>query len=214
MTEQGKALYIVGAGGFGREVFCWAEQHPDCGRRWAIRGFYDDNPDALRDYDYPTPVLGALAAIEARDDRCYLLAIGDSKLRRRIGQSLLAAGCELLTLIHPSVVLGRNIRLGRGVILCPQVTLTCDIELGDGVVLNAHSSIGHDVRVGAWSSLMGHCELNGGCVLEEAVYLGTGSRMIPGKRAEAEAFIGAGSVVLQNVAAGTRVFGNPARRID
>ena len=208
-----KALYIIGAGGFGREVFSWAEHHPDCGKRWAICGFYDDNLEALNRFDYPVGVVGKVSEAEASDACCYVLAIGDSLVRRRIGRELLDAGCELQTLIHPTVTLGRNVQLGRGVLLCPQVTLTCDIELGDGVVMNAHSSIGHDVKVADWCSLMGHCELNGGCVLEEAVYMGTGSRMIPGRRAGAEAFIGAGSVVLQSVPAGARVFGNPARRI-
>ncbi len=42
-----KKLLIVGAGGFGRELYVWASQHPDCGRAWTLAGFLDDNADAL-----------------------------------------------------------------------------------------------------------------------------------------------------------------------
>ena len=36
----------------------------------------------------------------------------------------------------------------------------------------------------------------------------------PGKKVGDDAFIGIGSVVINNVKAGTKVFGNPAKRID
>ena len=38
-----KKLYIIGAGGFGREVLGWARQCPLCGSEWIIGGFIDDN---------------------------------------------------------------------------------------------------------------------------------------------------------------------------
>ena len=34
-------VYIVGAGGFGREVAHWLTQSPDCGTKWRLAGFLD-----------------------------------------------------------------------------------------------------------------------------------------------------------------------------
>ena len=42
-----KKLYIVGAGGFGREVYAWVKQHPEFNKSWTLEGFLDDNADAL-----------------------------------------------------------------------------------------------------------------------------------------------------------------------
>ncbi len=38
-----KRLFIIGAGGFGREVFSWIQQIPNRDREWAFGGFLDDD---------------------------------------------------------------------------------------------------------------------------------------------------------------------------
>ena len=44
-----------------------------------------------------------------------------------------------------------------------------------------------------------------------SVFIGSGARVIPGKRVGDGANVGAGSVVIRSVDPGDRVFGNPAR---
>lgn len=206
-----KQLIIVGAGGFGREVFAWASQHPDCGKQWSVAGFLDDNPEALEGYGYPCGVTGAIRDWKPGRDERFVCAIGDPAVKRAVCESLLARGAEFLTLIHPTVVLGTNIKLGRGVVLCPRVTLTADIVLGDFAAVNCHSSIGHDVRVGAWTTISGHCDITGCCELGEESFLGSGARILPGRRLGERAFVGGGAVVIRSVKPGQRVFGNPAK---
>lgn len=50
--------------------------------------------------------------------------------------------------------------------------------------------------------------------LEHNCSIGAGAVLLPGVRIGAYALVGAGSVVTRDVAAGSRVAGNPARRID
>ncbi len=209
------SVYIVGAGGFGREVFAWAQQHPLAGKAWSIGGFIDDNINALAQYDYPVDVVGTIERCLSADfpPAKMLLAIGDPKTRASVAQRLSFGGHEWMTLIHPSCVIGHNVRFGRGCIICPHTTLTCDISLGDGVIVNAHSSIGHDVTVGDWTTMSGHCELTGGCLVGAGAFLGCGSHVLPGMSIGNHAHVGAGSVVLQSVPDSTRVFGNPARAV-
>lgn len=208
-----KKLFIVGAGGFGREIFSWASDHPDCGKEWEIAGFLDDNPRALDNYNLPVSDIMPFAGHQPEKLAYYVCAIGSPGVKRQVCESLESRGAQFISLVHPSVALGRGVILGRGVVLCPHVTLTCDINLGDFVMFNCYSSAGHDVVVGDWSTISGHCDLTGHCHLERAVFLGSGARVIPGKRIGAEAYIGAGSVVIQSIPPKAKVFGNPAQKV-
>ena len=156
-----KKLYIVGAGGFGREIFSWASDHPDCGKEWEVAGFLDDDPGALDNYNLPVSGIMPVAGHQPDKLTCYVCAIGSPAVKRQVCESLESRGAQFISLVHPSVVLGRGVILGRGVVLCPHVTLTCDINLGNFVMFNCHSSAGHDVVVGDWSTISGHCDLTG-----------------------------------------------------
>lgn len=209
-----KNLIIAGAGGFGREVFAWAMASPECGEAWQIVGFLDDNLSALEDFDYPVEVIDTVEAYEPGPDDVFLCAIGSPQVRFDVCEKLLSRGAEFITLIHPSVVIGGNVTLGQGVIVCPQAVLTVDVTLGDFVIVNCMSSVGHDVNIGAYSTLSGHCDVTGNAQIGEGTLLGSGARILPGKSVGADALVGAGAVVIRSVGDGQKVFGNPAVRFD
>ena len=206
-----KRVIIVGAGGFGREVFNWAKDHPDCGNAWEIAGFLDDNPRALEGYNYEVSILDPATSHHPAADELFLCAIGTPTVKRMVCQRLLDRGGEFLTLVHPSVILGRNVQLGCGVVLCPGVVLTCDIRVGDFAMINCLSSAGHDACIGNWATISAHCDMTGQTELGEMAFMGSGARILPGKKVGPRALVGAGSVVLGNVASDSKVFGNPAR---
>lgn len=205
-----KNLIIIGAGGFGREVHAWASQHPDCGRAWRIAGFLDDDPSALDGFHHRGAVLAGIADYSVQRDDCFTCAIGDPAVRKKICGALLDRGAEFIRLVHPTAVLGANVRLGQGVVVCPYATLTVDVRLGDFVIVNCHSTVGHDAQIGAWSTLSGHCDVTGQVRVGESVFLGSGARVTPGRSVGAGAVVGAGSVVIRSVREGQKVFGNPA----
>lgn len=206
-----KSLYIVGAGGFGREVYCWLHDAFATERAWEFSGFLDDNLEALRNFDYEKGVVSTIDGFSPAADDLFVCGIGSVPAKRNICEPLLKRGAQFLTVVHPSVIVGDNVRLGKGVVLCPGVVLTCDIRLGDMVMVNCQSSAGHDVSIGAWSTVSGHCDLTGQTTLGAGAFLGSGARVIPGKTIGDDAVVGAGSVVIRSVAAGQKVFGVPAR---
>ncbi|MDH4064475.1 MAG: acetyltransferase [Acidobacteriota bacterium] len=208
-----KQLYIVGAGGFGREVFAWCSQHPDCGRQWDIAGFLDDARGALEGYAYPRPVLGGIRDWRPSADALFVCAIGRPAQKKPVCEALRDRGATFLTIVHPSVVLGSNVRLGTGVVVCPGVMLTSDVELGDFVMVNCGASAGHDVHVGAYSTVSAHCDLTGGVRLGEGVFCGSHASVFPGRTVDDWAVVGAGAIVVTHVAARTTVVGNPATRL-
>lgn len=204
-----KPLYIVGAGSFGRELHSYVLRHPAHGHVWTFAGFLDDNPDALADYGRFAPVI-PLSGHLPDPYGVYLCGLGRPATKARLMESLLRAGAEFIHFVHPSVLLGERVRLGRGVILCPGVILTCDISLGDFVTINLNTTIGHDVTVGEWTTVSSQCDLTGHVQVEAGVFIGSKASVIPGRRIGAGSLVAAGAVVFRAVTPGVTVAGNPA----
>jgi sugar O-acyltransferase (sialic acid O-acetyltransferase NeuD family) len=208
-----KRLLIVGAGGFGREILCWARDLEPTQAEWEIGGFLDANPAALDGFDVPLEILGDPAEFAPAETDRYICAIGDPATKQRVVTGLLARNAQFLTLIHPSVIIAADCRIGAGCILCPSVVLTTNVTLGRFVTLNVGATVGHDVGMGDWCTVSGHADITGKVSLGEAVFAGSHACVLPGLRVGDRAVVGAGAVVTRNVSAGSTMFGVPAKLI-
>jgi sugar O-acyltransferase (sialic acid O-acetyltransferase NeuD family) len=206
-------LIIAGAGGMGREVFSWLNNDIDRKKGFHIKGFIDDNLNALDDLDYPVGVIGTIADYKPSANDSLVLAILNPKIKRRIAETLVDRGASFYTLVHPSAILGFNVKLGMGDIICPNCILTNDIQVGDFVFINTSSTLGHDVTIGDYTSINGKVEITGNVEVGPCCFFGVGAKVIPGRKIGENATVGAGSVVIRNVPANTTVFGNPAKKI-
>jgi sugar O-acyltransferase (sialic acid O-acetyltransferase NeuD family) len=204
-------LYIVGAGGFGREVYQWLQDERRLLQDYEFVGFLDDDLAALSGLDLGHSVVAPLKGFPLGAHDFFICGIGSVEWKRRLCQPMLHQGARFLSLVHPTALIGRGVTLGDGVVVCPRVTLTCDVRVGAMSMINCHSSAGHDVVIGDWCTIGAHCDLTGGTSLGQGVFLGSGVRVIPSKTIGSSSTVGAGSVVIRNVAPETRVFGNPAR---
>lgn len=208
-----KRLLIVGAGGFGREVFHWVRQHPDHGRLWQVEGFLDDKPDALAGYDYNPGIVGSVRDYQASPDDLLVVGLALPRIKKAVVEHLLSRGGEFLTFVHPSVVMGGNVRIGRGTFVCPGAVITSDVTLGNFVTFNCSSTMGHDATLGDFVTLSGHCDITGFCQVGEGAFFGSHGCMIPRTKVGAWATVGAGSTVIINVPPGVTVIGSPAKRL-
>lgn len=205
-----KKLLIVGAGGFGRELYAWAGQHPDHGRAWRLAGFLDDNPEALARFGRFAPV-APIAGHRPSADAVYLCGLGMPALKEKLVVPLVAAGADFLTFVHPQALLGARVRLGRGVVVCPGAILSADIEVGEFAMVNLNCTIGHDASLGPWTSLSAQCDITGHVRVADRVFMGSRASVIPSKSVGSRAVVGAGAVVVTDVPADVTVVGIPAR---
>jgi len=201
-------ILIVGAGGFGRELYVWAkDSFPE--DYYIIKGFLDDNRRALDNYNMDVGIIGNLHNYELKDQDRLLIAIGNIKIKKRIITNLKKKGAKFLTLIHPKAIVLNTAKIGLGVVICPFAIVSDNVQLGDFVMMNSYSSCGHDAKVGKYCILSPYATLNGFVVLEEEVFLGTHSTVIAYKRVGYQSKISANSVVMRDVPEKKMVFGVP-----
>lgn len=205
-------IIIVGAGGFGREVNLWAKDSFSKDQ-YKIKGFLDDNPRILDNYDMDVGIIGELNSYEIKNQDRFLFAIGEIDVKIRLVARLKKKGAKFLTLIHPTAIVANTAKIGQGVIICPFVIVTDHAQLGDFVMMNIYSSCGHDVKVGNYCILSPYATLNGFVVLEKEVFLGTRATVIPYKKIGHKSKISANSVVMRDVPPYKIVFGVPGKAV-
>jgi sugar O-acyltransferase (sialic acid O-acetyltransferase NeuD family) len=206
-------LVIVGAGGFGREVFSVIQEINHVKPTWDVLGFLDDDAQALDVFqDYP-PILGPLEHYRHLDRPHLICSVGNPKDRKRIVEQMSGMGAHWATILHPTVRFGTNSTIGEGCIFCARSGLTVDAKVGNHVHMNCNSGTGHDARIGDFCTLSSYVDICGRVVLEEGVFLGSHASVLPSAHIGAWATVGAGSVVLRNVSAGGTVLGVPAKTI-
>ncbi len=206
-----KPLIIVGAGGFGRETAALVEDINQFSPEWDLKGFVDDRPDLHGGQIMDVPVLGSIDWLASQSGLNYVIAVGDSQVRRGIGERLLGSSIEPATLIHPSASFHHTTLIGSGSIVCRGATLTVSIELGCHVIVNLHGTIGHDAQLGDYVTLHPGVHVSGCATIGEATELGTGAVILPGVHVGRGAIIGAGAVVNTPLPDRCTAVGVPAR---
>lgn len=208
-----KELIIVGASGFGREMVKYIE---DINRQkliWNIKGFIDDNLNALDGYPCDYSVIGTIQGWQPKDNEEFVCALAFPTVKKKVVELLQDKGAKFATLIHPSAMLHTYCTIGEGVVITPNSVISANATVGNFASILG-SSVAHDASVGEWSTLSGKCSLNGHVQCGKMVYMGCGVLVAPSKKIGDGATVGIGSVVISNVKAGTSVFGNPAKKMD
>lgn len=206
-------LILVGGGAFARELINWVEDLVDLGKSIPVSGFLDEDPKALEKFGYLTSYIGTTSAYKPLSGDQLLMAIGDPKSKKILYEELKSKGASFFKLIHPSAVIARTANLGEGVVVCPQAFISANAKVGTLCAINGNASVGHDVQLGSFSTLSSHVDLTGWVQIEECAFFGSGSRVLPKVKIGSGARIGAGAVVIRNVAADTVVFAPPAKRL-
>ncbi len=209
-----KNLLIIGARGFGREVFDMVKDCRGYGTDFAVKGFLDDKKDALDGFSGYPSIVSSPEDYEFTDDDVFFVAMGDPKWRRHYAELALSKGGSPLSLIHNTAHIGQNTVIGRGCLVGVGVRITVDCTVGDFVTLFYSSDIGHDVHIGDYSHVGAFGFMGGGSSLGSGVTLHPRASLLPHKKVGDNATVGAGSVCIRNVKSGDVVFGVPAKSIN
>lgn len=209
-----KNLIIIGARGFGREVYDLAIQCAGFNIEYVVKGFLDDKADALAGFENYPEIIGSVEAYEIVENDVFVCALGSIKWKKHYTELILNKGAQFINLIHPSTTLNTNAVVGTGLIVFMNSNISNDCTIGDFVTIQGYVGLGHDTRIDKWSHLSAYSFTGGFVVLEEEVLLNTRATVLPHVIVRKGATVGASSLVIRNVKEGTTVFGVPAKKLE
>lgn len=206
-----KKIYIVGSGGFAREVAWLIEDINEKNPTWEIMGFIDENEANISKELNGYRVLGNLEYLNKQERAYVTIAIGTGEVREKISTKI--KNHEFPVLVHPSVMLSKFVNIGEGTIICAGSIVTTNIDIGNHVIINLDCTIGHDANLKNYTTILPSVNISGNVIVGERTMIGTGSAVIQGLSIGSDTIIGAGAIVVKNIPDNCTAVGNPAKPI-
>lgn len=206
-----KRFCIFGSGGFGRELVKPA--------RMALAASGNLNKtEVVFVVDEPSETafdgIREIGPDQVTDNDEVVFAIGDSSVRKTVAERF---SFRPGSLIAPTAIIGPEVELGEGAVLCDHTMITASARIGRHFQANIYSYVAHDCVVGDYVTFAPRVSCNGRVHIGDGAYIGTGAVIRPGVPGGEPlligegATIGMGAVVTKNVPAGAVVVGNPAK---
>ena len=194
---------IIGYGGFAKEVYHSIRTSDDT----EIEVFFVDD-------EYYVGLDKTLPLSEFNEGEYeVIVAIGDPIVRSQIVERL-PKNTKYFTHIHKSVIiLGNDVKIGKGSIICAGSIITSNIEIGNHSQLNLQTTIGHDVVLGDFFTSAPGVKISGNCNIGKRVYFGTNSCVKQKIKITNDVTIGLNSGVVKNINESGVYVGTPSKKI-
>ena len=210
-----KNIYILGSGGFAREVYFLIKEINKVKIQYKFCGFIDiitqseiligsERFPVIREDDF---------LFSNPKDVSLAMGVGDSKLIEGIYFKF-QIGYNFPNLVSPSAKGDwESIQMDSGNIITMGCIFTVNITIGSFNIFNLNSTIGHDVRIGSFNVISPGVNLSGSVSLGNGNFIGTNATILQLLKIENNVVIGAGTLVQKNVDSNLILVGNPASNI-
>lgn len=214
--ENNKAFAIWGAAG---HALVLADVLDFSGH--SVIALFDNNPNALsclpgvKLYIGESGFFDWLSLIPNRHEINAAIAIGGArgKDRQHIANTLIDAGLNLPSIIHPRATVAKSAEIGKGCHILANAVVAPSVSMGNVCIINNLANVDHECKLGHGVHIAPGAVLCGCVHVGDNVMIGAGACVLPNVSIGANTIIGAGAVVTRNIPPGSVVIGNPARRI-
>lgn len=143
----------------------------------------------------------------------FFVAIGDNWSRSNIVDELqrISPTIEFVNAIHPDSIIGKNVTLGKGIMIMAGAIINADSVIGDFTIVNTRSSVGHESVLKKFSSLAPNCTLAGNVDIGEFAAISISATVLNGRKIGKHTVIGAGSLLTKDADAFAVYYGIPSK---
>lgn len=205
-----KRIVVVSAGGHGQVVADILQAMHALQGIVVPLGFVDDDPALEGHSCMGLPIFGPIASLANINHDAIIVAIGDNSRRRIVTETLVGAGEELATVIHPRAIVAPSSFIGAGAMVCAAAVVGPASVIGIGAILNTSCSVDHHNKIGDFAHIGPGARLGGEVTVGEGSLVGIGSVVLPRLRIGVGSTIAGGAVVTKNVDDQATVAGVPA----
>jgi sugar O-acyltransferase (sialic acid O-acetyltransferase NeuD family) len=144
-----------------------------------------------------------------------IIAIGDNYARGNVYLQIssLVPNFEFINAIHPSVIIGNNVKIGKGVTAMAGVIFNPKSVIGDFTFFATGAQVEHDCIISDFSSISAGSVTGGHVKLGKYSALTLGVTVLDRLEIGENTVVGAGSLVLKSLPSNVLVYGNPSKII-
>jgi sugar O-acyltransferase (sialic acid O-acetyltransferase NeuD family) len=211
-----RPLFVIGAGGFGRETLEAVQACNAVRPTWDVLGFLDDDPALQGTSVDGVAVVGRVDDLLLHPSAAAVVTIGNPSnftWRRLIVERLGSLPGRWATVVHPSASIPASATVGPGTVVLAGVVATTGVKIGAHVAVMPSVVLTHDDVVCDFATLGSGARLAGDVTVGEGAYIGAGALVREHCRIGAWALVGMGAGVTGDVPDGEVWAGLPARRL-
>ncbi|RCW71163.1 UDP-perosamine 4-acetyltransferase [Marinobacter nauticus] len=200
-------IILLGAGGHARVVL---DALLAAGLN--VNGVVDPSLAGTNDYWRGVPVLGNdqdLLELPPHDIELVngIGSIPGQTLRKEVFRKFTSAGFNFRTVIHPSAIIGSEVKLMPGAQLMAGAIVQADSLIGENTIVNTGARVDHDCSIGSDVHIAPGAVVSGGVQIGVDTHIGTGASIIQGIILGKNVLVGAGTAVVRDVPDDARIVG-------
>lgn len=209
-----KKILLIGAGGHAESIIDSILTLDN----YQIEGIIDQK-EKLNQSVLDVKIIGEdkdLAYFYKKGIKNVVISIGFIKcnqIRRRVYDICKNIGYQFPNIIDRDAILSNSVTLGEGNYIGKGVVINSNVHIGNSCIINTRSVVEHGCRIDDFVHLATACVLCGNVWVKQNSFIGAQSTIIQNITIGEETLVGAGSLVLKEIAAHKIAYGSPAKEV-
>lgn len=210
-----KQIYILGAGGFSKEVLFLIEEINKVQLKYEFKGFIVDSTDektmVFSNKKYPLILQSEfLQRIKPNENISIAIGIGNPNILTKVTEVF--SHFDFPNLIHPNFTCHKEtFVLNRGNIVTAGCSFTVNINIGSFNIFNLNTTLGHDCVIGNYNVFNPGVNLSGGLTIGSRNLIGTGATVLQNLSIGTGSILGAGALLTKSIENNQMAIGVPAK---
>ncbi|MGR7813243.1 NeuD/PglB/VioB family sugar acetyltransferase [Lacinutrix undariae] len=144
-----------------------------------------------------------------------LITIGDNYTRKLIYEEVSekAPNLNWPNAIHPSVIIGKNVMMGMGILMMAGVIVNTNAKLGDFTNFFTRCNIEHDCVINDYASISAGVVLGGKVIVGKLSAVTLNATVFDRLTIGENVVVGAASLITKNIPDNVLIYGNPGKII-